>query len=223
MLIRGDGRSAGAERREGAMGNAVDRGAFERAITGNVDRAAPRWARRPPCSAAVRRRAHSPQSCALRGSGVRICIEVRAGVHHHAELREQQRQRQHMHEPAAITSNQEASAGEYSRCSAVDKLNWSIHRVRNCYGRRRFDGVRRRSRTFPTWQPLMRVARHGGAAAAHQEVQVRALVGLLHVLDIKLVVAALRAARAPSRPRGASPARRRSRRDAAGAPAHRAR
>ena len=38
-----------------------------------------------------------------------------AGVHHHAELREQQRERQHMHEPTAMTSNQKASAGEYSR------------------------------------------------------------------------------------------------------------
>ena len=43
---------------------------------------------------------------ALRGRGVRIGFEVRAGVHHHAELGEQQRQRQHMHEPAAIASNQ---------------------------------------------------------------------------------------------------------------------
>ena len=43
---------------------------------------------------------------ALRGPGVRIGLEMRAGVHDHAELGEQQRQRQHMHEPAAIASNQ---------------------------------------------------------------------------------------------------------------------
>ena len=43
---------------------------------------------------------------ALRGRGVRIRLEMAAGVHHHAELGEQQRQRQHMHEPTAITSNQ---------------------------------------------------------------------------------------------------------------------
>ena len=43
---------------------------------------------------------------ALRGRGVRIRLEMAAGVHHHAELGEQQRQRQHMHEPTAIASNQ---------------------------------------------------------------------------------------------------------------------
>jgi hypothetical protein len=48
---------------------------------------------------------------------VRVGSEVGAGVHHHAELGDQQRQRQHMHEPAAIASNQKASAGEYSRSS----------------------------------------------------------------------------------------------------------
>ena len=48
---------------------------------------------------------------ALRGRGVRIGFEVRAGVHHHAELGKQQRQRQHMHEPTAIASNQNSLRG----------------------------------------------------------------------------------------------------------------
>ena len=43
--------------------------------------------------------------------GVRIGVEMAAGVHHHAELGEQQRQRQHMHEPAAIASSQESLRG----------------------------------------------------------------------------------------------------------------
>src|SRR5690349_17802861 len=44
----------------------------------------------------------------LRGRGVRIRLQVAAGIHHHAELGEQQRQRQHMHEPTAGTSNQKS-------------------------------------------------------------------------------------------------------------------
>ena len=47
----------------------------------------------------------------LRRRGVPIGFEVRARVHHHAELREQQRQRQHMHEPAAIASDQNSLRG----------------------------------------------------------------------------------------------------------------
>ena len=47
----------------------------------------------------------------LRGRGVRIGFEVRAGVHHHAELGKQERQRQHMHEPTAIASKQNSLRG----------------------------------------------------------------------------------------------------------------
>src|SRR5689334_19849551 len=38
----------------------------------------------------------------------------------------------------------------------------------------------------------MTISGYGGAAAADQEVEVRTLVSLLHMLDIKLVVASLR-------------------------------
>jgi hypothetical protein len=55
---------------------------------------------------------------------VRIGVEVRARVHDHAELGEQQRQRQHMHEPTAIASDQRASGGEYSRTYRRRQLNW---------------------------------------------------------------------------------------------------
>jgi hypothetical protein len=57
---------------------------------------------------------HRRERCALGTelllgrSGVRVRIEMAAGVHHHAELRKQQRERQHMHEPAAIASDQKS-------------------------------------------------------------------------------------------------------------------
>jgi hypothetical protein len=52
---------------------------------------------------------------------MRVRLEVRAGVHHHAELGEQKRQRQHMNDPAAVSANQESlRAGQYpSRTRAV--------------------------------------------------------------------------------------------------------
>ena len=66
---------------------------------------------------------HSPQSWLCVGAGVRIGLEVRAGVHDHAELGEQQRQRQHMHEPTAIASNQERPpARQYPRAAANRQL-----------------------------------------------------------------------------------------------------
>ena len=98
------------------MGSADDRLAFERAIVEDLDR-------QHHGGRAAHHVLHGREGeafaaqLALRGRGVRLRFEVGAGVHHHAELREQQRQRQHMDEPAAIASYQRASAGEYSRCS----------------------------------------------------------------------------------------------------------
>ena len=98
------------ECREGAMGNADDRIAFERAIVGNVDR-------QHHSGRAAHHVLHRREGSALaaelrlRGSGVRVRVEVAVGVQHHAELGEQQRQRQHMHEPAAIASSQESLRG----------------------------------------------------------------------------------------------------------------
>ena len=75
----------------------------------------------------------------LRGRGVRIGFEVRAGVHHHAELGEQQRQRQHMHEPAAIASNQKSLRGRVFRASGARLPTSSA--LRRKLTARRFDGV----------------------------------------------------------------------------------
>jgi hypothetical protein len=66
----------------------------------------------------------------LRGHGVRIRLQVAAGVHHHAELGEQHRQRQHMHEPTAhqfvISSNQsQPPRWSIHASAAIDKLGSS--------------------------------------------------------------------------------------------------
>ena len=96
------------------MGNADDRGNVERAIMRNMDREQSRG--RTAHHVLHRREGEAlAAKLRLRGRGVRVLFEVGAGVHHHAELGEQQRQRQHMHEPTAIASNQKASAGQYSR------------------------------------------------------------------------------------------------------------
>ena len=105
------------------MRNADDLGAIGRAVVRNVDcqhhggRAAHHVLHRREGGALA-------AELARRRSGVRIGIEVAAGVHHHAELGEQQRQRQHMHEPAAITSNQEGLRGASIPAGrAADKLS----------------------------------------------------------------------------------------------------
>ena len=87
------------------MRDAGDRDGVERAMMGN-----------PDCQHHAVRAAHHvlhgreggalAAKLLLRGRGVRIGFEMRAGVHHHADLRKQQRQRQYMHEPTAIASNQ---------------------------------------------------------------------------------------------------------------------
>jgi hypothetical protein len=49
-------------------------------------------------------------------AGVQIRPQVRAGVHGHAQLRQQQRNRQELYEPAALTSDQMGlRASEYPR------------------------------------------------------------------------------------------------------------
>ena len=87
------------------MRNADERDTLECAIGGNMDghdddgRAAHHVLHR--------REGQTLAAQLLLGRGdVRVGVEVGAGVHHHAELGEQQRQRQHMHEPTAIASNQ---------------------------------------------------------------------------------------------------------------------
>ena len=92
------------------MGNTDDRGALERAIVGNVNRQ--HHGGRTAHHVLHRREGGAlAADLLLSGCGVRIGFEMAAGVHHHAELGEQQRQRQHMHEPMAIASNQESLRG----------------------------------------------------------------------------------------------------------------
>jgi hypothetical protein len=108
------------------MRNADDRGAIERAIVQKVN-----WQHHDGRAAhhVLHRRegsALAAQLC-LRRCGMRIGLEVAAGVHHHAELREQQRERQHMHEPAAISSDQ----------SGLREGVFPAFRLSTSYGRRK--------------------------------------------------------------------------------------
>jgi len=99
------------------MRNADDRGTVDGALVGNVDGQQHRG--RAAHHVLNRREGEAlAAKLRLRGRGVRVLFEMGAGVHHQAELREQQRKRQHMNEPTAIASNQGASAGEYSRKGA---------------------------------------------------------------------------------------------------------
>ena len=92
------------------MGNADNRRAILRAIVGNLDRQ--HDGGRAAHHVLHRREGEAlAAKLRLRGRGMRVLFEVSAGVHHHAELGEQQRQRQHMHEPAAIASSQESLRG----------------------------------------------------------------------------------------------------------------
>ena len=93
------------------MGNADDRGDICGAIVRNVNREQNRGR---TAHHVLHRREGSALAAELRlrGRGVRIGFEVAVGVQHHAELGEQQRQRQHMHEPMAIASNQESLRGQ---------------------------------------------------------------------------------------------------------------
>ena len=87
------------------MGNAENRRRFERAIVGNVKRQQ-HGGRAAHHVLHRRERGALTAELGLRRRGMRIGLKVAAGVHHHAELGEHQRQRQHMHEPAAIASDQ---------------------------------------------------------------------------------------------------------------------
>ena len=54
----------------------------------------------------LQRREREAVSAELGGRRMRIGFEMRAGVHGHAELRKQQRQRQPMDDQRTVTSNQ---------------------------------------------------------------------------------------------------------------------
>ena len=78
------------------MRNGCDDLALERRVSGNMDGENDR---RGAAHEVLKRRERGALAAqlALRGDSVRVGIEMAAGVHHHAELGEQQRQRQHMY------------------------------------------------------------------------------------------------------------------------------
>ena len=60
----------------------------------------------------------------LRLGRVRLGLQVHAGMHHHAELGAQERQRQQVYEPAAMSTNQDGLRGRSIRATSLpDNLN----------------------------------------------------------------------------------------------------
>lgn len=106
-------RCAGAEGRERPLRGENERAGIEHAFDGNLDG---EYHRGRTAHDVLQRREGETLAAklCLRRNRVRVGFEVRAGVHHHAELREEQRERQDVYEPAAITANQNGLRGRVS-------------------------------------------------------------------------------------------------------------
>ena len=102
-LSEGSGRSARLEGRAGAARR--ERGRF-----GDQDVVVGNHCRQEDCGTAthhvLQRREREAVAAELGGRAVRFGLEMRARMHGHAELGEQERQRQQLDDQATITSNQ---------------------------------------------------------------------------------------------------------------------